>query len=323
MKVALLYNYPLSDYYQYGKERFWSTPRGIYDAFASTPGVVEVRSFPLPPEKQIFGFVELKKLYDRGEFVPDILLLMNAGSFYDDIWSKAFFPKSMLVYEAGDEPQTFSWNQLKASRSDLVLTPDYRCYHAYKNQMKVKAVWTAHWADSNIFFPSHSPTPFDVVTSCGDRGDVTHFLQAELRESFHNRLGLVDIENGDLYRSGKIAFQKSRFDEVTRRIFEGLACRKLVVTDKISQSAQLETLFKDGEEIVLYSSAGEALEKIRYYLQHSVERERIAFNGFQKVVSRHTAQHLVRHLVKEFAEFSHGQVHPMFEASSYFSAEMS
>ena len=35
MKIALLSDYSVDEYYSIGKEKFWSTPRGLYDAFVS------------------------------------------------------------------------------------------------------------------------------------------------------------------------------------------------------------------------------------------------------------------------------------------------
>lgn len=41
--------------------------------------------------------------------------------------------------------------------------------------------------------------------------------------------------------------------------------------------------FVDGEEVVMYTSLEDAVEKCAYYLEHEKEREQIARNGYQKV----------------------------------------
>ena len=55
----------------------------------------------------------------------------------------------------------------------------------------------------------------------------------------------------------------------------------------------MEGEFRDGENIVLYCSEEELLEKTAFYLEHDGERARIAANGREYVRSRHA---LSRHL---------------------------
>jgi spore maturation protein CgeB len=53
---------------------------------------------------------------------------------------------------------------------------------------------------------------------------------------------------------------------------------------QISDGGQyLEQFFDVGEEIVSYRNADDLIDKVRYYLAHKAERERIALNGFRRV----------------------------------------
>jgi hypothetical protein len=298
MKIALLSDYSLDEYLKYGKEKFWSTPKGIYDSFVNDQRVSEIKWYPTPSKDKSFGFNELKKHYDSGEFVPDIIFWMSCGPFPDELFQKIYFPKSKLVVDCGDEPQTMHYNQNRVQQADLILTPDVDCYLFYKSK-GYNCIFTSHWTDLNIFYPSLTNyCPFDVVTSMyGDRGDVVPFLQEELKESFYLKNNLKDIENGDLYRNGKIVFQKARFGEVTRRIFEGMSCKKLVITDRLSTNKQLDEIFKEDEEIVFYSTKEEALKKINYYLSNEEEREKIAENGYKKVIDCFTTKNIVEYVL--------------------------
>lgn len=299
MKIALLSDYSVDEYNQYGKEKYWSTPKGIYDAFLIDKRVSEIKWYPTPNFDKSFGFIELKKQYDSGEFIPDIIFYMSCGpSSGDQIFTKQNFPKSKLVVDCGDEPQTFHCNQERSKNADLILTPDVDCYLNYKSR-GYNVIFTSHWTDSNIFYPSLIDyQPFDVVTSMyGDRGDIIPFLQEKLKDSFYLKNGLKDIENGDLYRNGKIVFQKSRYGEVTRRIFEGMSCKKIIITDRLPENKQLSEIFIEDKEIVFYDSKEEALEKINYYLNNKNERKNIAENGYKKVMDCFTTKNIVKYVI--------------------------
>lgn len=298
MKIALLSDYSIDEYLTYGKEKFWSTPRGVYDAFVSDERVTETRWYPTPKGTE-FGFIELKKHYNCKEFIPDIIFYMSCGpADADKFFNKLNFPESKLVVECGDEPQTFHYNQERTKNADLILTPDVDCYLNYKSK-GYDVIFTSHWTDTNIFYPSLTNyQPFDVVTSMyGNRGEIIPFLEEELKDCFYLKNGLKDIENGDLYRNGKIVFQKSRYGEVTRRIFEGMSCRKLVITDRLAENKHLNKIFIEDKEIVLYDTKEEALEKIKYYLTHTKERELIAENGYRKVIDCFTTKNIVDYVI--------------------------
>jgi spore maturation protein CgeB len=53
---------------------------------------------------------------------------------------------------------------------------------------------------------------------------------------------------------------------------------------QISDGGQnLEHFFSVGEEVVSYQNADDLIDKVKYYLIHDDERERIALNGFRRV----------------------------------------
>lgn len=299
LKIALISDYSISDYKEYGKEKNWSTGRGIFDALKSNENVFDVRMYPVPKNDRNYGFLELKNHYDSEEFVPDIILLMNSYEISLPFWNKETFPKSILVYEAGDEHPTHHFHIKQCVNSDVILTPSYDCYEDYLNS-GYKCIHTSHWADTNIFYASDNETiEYDVVSSMmyGDRQSTINYLKNSLKEKFLNRIGLVDIENGNFYRKSKIVFQKSKHGEVTRRIFEGMACKKMVIADKLDENKKLESLFEDGKDIVLYSSLEDAVDKIKYFLHNNEEREKIAQNGYTKVMKNHTTKKIAEILV--------------------------
>ena len=101
----------------------------------------------------------------------------------------------------------------------------------------------------------------------------------------------------DLYRNGKIVFQKARVGEITRRIFEGMSCQKLVITDRLPEIRQLNNIFVENEEIIFYDNKEEALEKIHYYLTNNEEREKIAKKGYKKVMDCFTTKNYIEYVI--------------------------
>lgn len=64
------------------------------------------------------------------------------------------------------------------------------------------------------------------------------------------------------------------------RALDILGCGGFLLTNYQPEIAEY---FVDGEEVVMYTSLQDAVEKCAYYLEHEEERMRIAENGFKKV----------------------------------------
>jgi spore maturation protein CgeB len=50
--------------------------------------------------------------------------------------------------------------------------------------------------------------------------------------------------------------------------------------------------------LVLFRSSDEMVDKIRYYLEHDEERERIAAAAQARVLAEHTYEHRFRHMLE-------------------------
>ena len=64
------------------------------------------------------------------------------------------------------------------------------------------------------------------------------------------------------------------------RALDILGCGGFLLTNYQPEIAEC---FVDGEEVVMYTSLQDAVEKCAYYLEHEEERKQIAENGFKKV----------------------------------------
>lgn len=69
---------------------------------------------------------------------------------------------------------------------------------------------------------------------------------------------------------------------VSLRVFDVLSCRGFLMT---TWQPEIIELFNDGEDLVVFDSKQDMLEKINYYLLHDKERESIAQSGYEKIRS--------------------------------------
>lgn len=298
MEVVLISDYKINDYKNFGFEQNWSSAKGIYSELVSVDRVTKLHWYPFPENIPNFPFLELKKDIESKKINPNIIIYLSCGPREDSMFSKSIFPNSKLVVDLGDEPQTKGFNIYRSASADIILTPDRDCYNFYKSK-GYSAIHTGHWADVSVFKPnSKIEVKYDVVTSMkGDRGKTPEYISKKLGKKYVNHNNLSGEQNAHLFQSGKIVFQKARFNELTRRIFEGMATQKLVITDRLHDSKRLDLFFEEDTEIILYDDKREALSKINYYLKNETEREEIALRAYQKVKKYYTTKNIVNYIL--------------------------
>jgi spore maturation protein CgeB len=86
-------------------------------------------------------------------------------------------------------------------------------------------------------------------------------------------------------------FNTAADDDINMRCFEATATGSFLLTEWVPT---IETCFEDGKHLVTYKTMDEAIDKARYYLVHSDEREAIAKAGMEYTLSHHTYQHRIK-----------------------------
>ena len=128
-----------------------------------------------------------------------------------------------------------------------------------------------------------------------------------IRSSYYtligNKNGLNVKQHTEFLNKGLMVIQNSRWGEITRRLFEGMACGKLVIADRLNDGTGLAELFIENEDIILYDSMIDCIEKINYYSENKEERERIAMNGMKKVIENYTQIQLVDKLINKWKNY--------------------
>jgi hypothetical protein len=307
LKIALFY----ANWEKFGEP--WSTPLGVYHELLRRQHEITKYNLyhndgdflPGTNRRTYSGdcFNKFNRDYQFG-YRPDALILMDYGPFDYVGCDKQYFPDIPFILEAGDCPQAFRIHAQKAGKFHGVVTPDYESAEMF-SQLGIISKWMPHWADHTMFHDNYKvDQKFGVVTTCGSRnkngedGDksTTDLIKDALGDDFNNERYFYGEDHPKRFCAGKIVFQCSQHSEITRRIFEGMACGKLILTDRLPDITHINDLFEENKHIVYYDDAEDAIQKAKYYLENDTEREAIASAGKSKVLSQHTVSHRVDEL---------------------------
>ena len=287
--------------YAYENEE-WSTPLSLateFDERGWNVGIVSIGS----NKTQKYHDDNIRAWLNEKDD-SDIVLFMDWGRFDSHLLNKEKLPSAFWVQESGDDPQNFERNFPKAERFHMTLSPDAESTETYKGR-GINAYWWTHFADTKVQVPIKEVEPsYVAVTSRGMGGSqFLDTLTVHADGAVGNQNGLGPLDHTAFLNSGKMVIQNSRWGEVTRRIFEGMACGKMVLCDRLEKSKKLDELFIDGEDIVYYDDIFDCVEKMNYYRENEEERERIANNGFKKVLENHTQKQRVEFIIKKYKEW--------------------
>lgn len=79
------------------------------------------------------------------------------------------------------------------------------------------------------------------------------------------------------------------------RIYDVLGSGGFLITN---YQAEIDELFEVGNDLVVYNTLDELVDKCHYYLTHDDERRQIALNGYHKVQQQHTCDQRVAHMIR-------------------------
>ena len=227
-------------------------------------------------------------------------MFLDWGRFDSPYLDKKLLPNAFWIQESGDDPQNFERNSPKADRFHLTITPDKQCAEEYRKK-GINAEWINHFADTAVQFPMNLEVQYVGVTSRGPGGsEFLDYLTNWAEGAIGNKNGMDAKEHTKFLNSGLMVIQNSRWKEITRRIFEGMACGKLILTDNLPPETGLRDMFIDGVDIVYYDDMFDCIEKMNYYNENEEERERIAHNGMMKVLHNYTQVQVVDKLIEKW-----------------------
>jgi len=288
MKITFIYDHKPNE--------IWSTPLSLLNEFKERGWETEIVPIPNGDDSQL-------QLWIQQDTPTDVVLFMDWGRFDSKWLDKSLKPNAFWIQESGDDPQNFERNYPKANRFHYTITPDKVSAEEYRI-CGINADWVPHWADTAVQFPMNLDAKYVAVTSRGRGGSAfLDYLTDWAEGAIGNKNGMPVDEHTRFLNTGLMVIQNSRWKEVTRRIFEAMACGKMVLTDRLDESTGLSEMFIDGEDIVYYDEMFDCIEKINYYNENEEERERIAYNGMAKVITNHTQIQRVDKLIEKWKNY--------------------
>lgn len=238
------------------------------------------------------------------------LILRSADLTFDISFMERLSRRSFIVMNFFDTLYYFEpVDRYYAQTADLVLLPEYLSKYNYES-LGIKALCTFSLFNSNHYsFLNNSTKNIDVSfvgnLATADRKEYADCLidsgisvslyGANTANGFIDFNGMIKVFNDtriNLNFTGMITkgvrystlFSLNihqRMKQVKGRPIEIALCGGFVLSE---YAPGIEEMFKIGEEMDVFRTKEELLEKVRYYLNNDEERERIARRGYERAI---------------------------------------
>jgi len=188
-------------------------------------------------------------------------------------------------------------NKAYYSMSDIVYVPQEYFIDYYPSK-KTKILPLAAYPEL------HKPIyDIEIEYDVGFIGNDTYPERRELLDRLERKYKVLrTTSEPGLPYSEKLAkctllFNRSLDNDVNMRFFEAMSCEKLLLTDYLPQQEYIAT---DGVDYVAYKDWEDLDKKVEYYLEHPVERTRIAINARNNILKSHTYLHRILQVLNDF-----------------------
>ena len=211
------------------------------------------------------------------------------------------------------------YSSIVAPNFDFVCTTANSALPKYKNIGLFERVIKTQWGCNNeLYIPydinkdiniSFVGQPHgnrrEVVSQIENKGlDIKVFgfnWNKNSRIPFHQMIRLFSRSKINLNLSNSFS---SDGQQIKGRIFEIQGTKSFLMTNN---AENLEDYYINGEDIILFESINELIEKAQYYLTHENERLRIAENAFKKTLKEHTWHHRYFSIFNKINSRSHAE----------------
>lgn len=234
-------------------------------------GMTLPQKYATPPTIQIAQntqTVPIQFIENQLTVKPDLWLQIDAG-FY--LQGRPQYGKNVIV---ATDPHVLNYDQQRT------LADTFYCMQAYYAQPG--DIYLPYAYDPIWHTPQKEDRLFDVCL-LGLHYQNRNALVDRLRQNdlvVRYDLGPCFDEARKIYNQAPIGLNWSSKQDLVARVFELLGMRRLAVVNRVPD---MPKFFKDGRDLVAFSTLDEAVEKILYYLAHEDEMEAIAAQGHETV----------------------------------------
>jgi glycosyltransferase involved in cell wall biosynthesis len=227
-------------------------------------------------------------------------------------WTEWSIPSDggKTIYVASDTHLGKDYRFKKAEQFDHVFFNQKDAVEEFNKTSRKKAIWIPHAVEPQAYPDIEIVKKFDICfighvqespnyngiarIDALDRmfKEFPNFYYGSRHPAFPGKNLFEDAAKK--FSQSKIVFNISIKDDINMRVFESLATGSMLLTNYIPT---LGELFEDGKHLVMYKTLDEAVEKAKYYLEHEQEREKIALEGQQECLAKHTYQKRVEKII--------------------------
>lgn len=239
-----------------------------------------------------------RKLRLPAEVNPDLVLVLEPLG-YSSISLDFSCPKAIWVADSIFWRDSYHWQPSEvADVFDYIFVASKPGIELYSHLGADKVEFLPMGCEPSIHKHHDVATDFDISfigSPEAERDELLHALQARFKTFVGRQIYTHDLALA--YCRAKVAFNKHArlFPGPNSRVFEALACRKLLLTDSFPGCNEM---FVDGKHLVIYSDKKDLFEKVAYYLGANEERESIASTGQLEVYSHHSFDARVKKILE-------------------------
>jgi spore maturation protein CgeB len=255
--------------------------------------------------KQRFGVTKMSQMLREAVYLyhPDILFYFHFHDWIEHyVWKETSdeLPTKTIVMLADDQ---WRYEETKPvwKPFNLIVTTDPKGFEKRQKEGFTNGFLTQWGCNHFLYQNLNLPRTLDVSFVGRCYGERKNFVDTIKRQGINIATFGLGWENGrrvsqadliKIYNKSKISLNISLASKGDRiqikgRDFEAVGCGSLLLTKDTKEIAEY---FAPGEEIITYQDANDASEKIAYYLKNEDERERIAKNGYERLIREHTME---------------------------------
>ena len=232
---------------------------------------------------------------------PDILFYFNFHDWIEhSVWKEISneLPTKTIIW-LSDDHWRYEETRPIWELFNLIVTTDRKGYEK-RMEKGFSNIFLSQWGCNHFLYKNlNLPKIYDVsfVGRCyGKRQEFVEMLKrhgikaATFGQGWEKGSRVSQADLIRIYNQSKISLNisvASKEDkiQIKGRDFEAPGCGSLLLTKETEEIAEY---FVPDEEIITYKDANDAVEKIKYYLKNEDEREKIAKNGYERVMKEHT-----------------------------------